>query len=146
MKPALKYMFHWGLSSFLARSKVYILNLNTSPIKFFFLNKVLVSRFIWQFIISFCFPKMPEECIVIKQKWKYKNKIFNINPILHFKEVKLKILSYLYISLVKDLFYSSDADCKWQQTLYIPLFYITEQNCLVRKIFPSIKIIWKIEK
>ena len=76
-----------------ASSKVYILNLNTSPIKFLFLNKVLVSRFIWHFIISFCFSKMPEECITIKQKWKYKNEIFNINPILHFKEVKLKILS-----------------------------------------------------
>lgn len=101
MKPALKYMFQGVLSSYLARSKVYILNLNTSPIKFLFLNKVLVSRFIWHFIISLCFPKMPGECIVIKQKWKYKNEIFNINPILHFKEVKLKISSYLYLSLVK---------------------------------------------
>lgn len=122
MKPALKYVFQWVLSSYLARSKVYVLNLNASPIKFLFLNKVLVSRFIWHFIISFCFPKMPEECIVIKQKWKYKNEIFNINPILHFKEVKLKILSYLYLSLVKGLFQSSDTGCKWQQTLYIPLF------------------------
>lgn len=119
MRPALKYMFRWVLSSYLARSKVYILNLNTSPIKFLFLNKVLVSGFIGHFIISFCFPKMPEECIVIKQKWKYENEIFNINPILHFKEVKLKILSYLYLSLVKDLFHSSDAGCKWQQTIFL---------------------------
>lgn len=44
---------------------------------------------------------MPEECIVIKQKWKYKNEIFNINPILHFKEAKLEISSYLYLFLVK---------------------------------------------
>lgn len=36
---------------------------------------------------------MPEECIIIKQKWKDKNEIFNINPILHFKEVKLKNFS-----------------------------------------------------
>lgn len=100
MELALKYMFRWVLSSYLARSKVYILNLNTSAIKFLFLNKVLMSGFIWNFIISFCFPKMPEECIVIKQKWKYKNEIFNINPILHFKEVKLNISSYLYLSLV----------------------------------------------
>lgn len=100
MKLALKYMFHCVLSSCLARSKVYILNLNTSPSKFLFLNKVLMSRFIWHFIISFCFPKMPEECIVIKQKWKYKNEIFNINPILHFKEAKLEISSYLYLFLV----------------------------------------------
>lgn len=101
MKLALKYMFHCVLSSYLARSKVYILNLNTSPSKFLFLNKVLMSRFIWHFIISFCFSKMPEECIVIKQKWKYKNEIFNINPILHFKDSKLEISSYLYLSLVK---------------------------------------------
>lgn len=100
MELALKYMFRCVLSSYLARSKVYILNLNTSAIKFLFLNKVLMSGFIWNFIISFCFPKMPEECIVIKQKWKYKNEIFNINPILHFKEVKLNISSYLYLSLV----------------------------------------------
>ena len=52
---------------------------------------------------------MPEECIVIKQKWKYKNEIFNINPVLHFKAVKLKILSYLYLSLIKDLFQSNNA-------------------------------------
>lgn len=103
MKPALKYMFYWVLSSYLACSKVYVLNLNTSPIKFLFLNKVLVLRFIWHFIISFWFSKMPEECIIIKQKWKYKDEIFNINPILHFKEMKLKILSFLYLSLVKRL-------------------------------------------
>lgn len=103
MKPALKYMFYWVLSSYPACSKVYVLNLNTSPIKFLFLNKVLVLRFIWHFIISFWFSKMPEECIVIKQKWKYKDEIFNINPILHFKEMKLKILSFLYLSLVKRL-------------------------------------------
>lgn len=103
MKPALKYMFYWVLSSYPACSKVYVLNLNTSLIKFLFLNKVLVLRFIWHFIISFWFSKMPEECIVIKQKWKYKDEIFNINPILHFKEMKLKILSFLYLSLVKRL-------------------------------------------
>lgn len=66
---------------------------------------------------------MPEECIVIKQKWKYKNEIFNINPVLHFKEVKLKILSYLYLSLIKDLFQSNNAGCQQTaQNLYIPLF------------------------
>lgn len=66
---------------------------------------------------------MPEECIVIKQKWKYKNEIFNINPVLHFKEVKLKILSYLYLSLVKDLFQSNNADLQWQLKISIFLYF-----------------------
>lgn len=66
---------------------------------------------------------MPEECIVIKQKWKYKNEIFNINPVLHFKEVKLKILSYLYLSLVKDLFQSNNTDLQWQLKISIFLYF-----------------------
>lgn len=66
---------------------------------------------------------MPEECIVIKQKWKYKNEIFNINPVLHFKEVKLKILSYLYLSLVKDLFQSNNAGLQWQLKISIFLYF-----------------------
>lgn len=66
---------------------------------------------------------MPEECIVIKQKWKYKNEIFNINPVLHFKEVKLKILSYLYLSLIKDLFQSNNAGCQQQLKISIFLYF-----------------------
>lgn len=66
---------------------------------------------------------MPEECIVIKQKWKYKNEIFNINPVLHFKEVKLKILSYLYLSLLKDLFQSNNTDLQWQLKISIFLYF-----------------------
>lgn len=121
MKPTMKYMFHWVLSHYLACSKVYILNLNTSHIRFLFLNKELVSRFIWNFIISFCFPKVPEERIVIQQKCKYKNEIFNINPVLHFKKVKLKILSIPFPGK-KDFLQSHDAGCKWQHKISIFLF------------------------
>lgn len=66
---------------------------------------------------------MPEECIVIKQKWKYKNEIFNINPILHFKEMKLKISSFLYLSLVKRLnFDLTMLAANDNINLYVPLF------------------------